>query len=93
MIKELLVILMILTDGESVASVNHATANDDLNIFETQKKCEAALPEFVSSTYPEFNPRVNMEYHQVVMNGVANSPTGRRSATWRCASIFVRGPE
>lgn len=93
MIKELFVILMILTDGELVASVNHATANDDLNIFETQKKCEAALPEFVSSTYPEFNPRANMEYHQVVMNGVANSPTGRRSATWRCASIFIGNPE
>lgn len=84
---------MILTDGDSVASVNHATANDDLNIFETQKKCEAALPEFVSSTYPEFNPRANLFDHQIVMNGDANSPVGRRSATWRCASIFVRGPE
>jgi hypothetical protein len=92
-IKELFVILMILTDGDSVASVNHATANDDLNIFETQKKCEAALPEFVSSTYPEFNPRANLFDHQIVMNGDANSPVGRRSATWRCASIFVRSPE
>ena len=36
-IKEFFVILMILTDGDSVASVNHATANDDLNVFETQK--------------------------------------------------------
>ena len=92
-IKEFFVILMILTDGDSVASVNHATANDDLNVFETQKKCEAALPEFVLSTYPEFNPRANLSYHQVVMNGVAKSPVGRRTATWRCASIFVRGPE
>ena len=66
-IKELFVILMILIDGDSVASVNHATANDDLNVFGTQKKCEAALPRFVLSTYPEFNPRTNMEYHQVVM--------------------------
>ena len=92
-IKELFVILMILIDGDSVASVNHATANDDLNVFETQKKCEAALPRFVSLTYPEFNPRANLAYHQIVMNGVANSPVGRRSATWRCASIFVRGPK
>ena len=92
-IKELFVISMILTDGDSVASVNRATANDDLNIFETQKKCEAALPEFVSSTYPEFNPRANLFYHQVVMNSAATSPLERRSATWKCASFFVRGPE
>ena len=92
-IKELFVILMILTDGNSITSVNHATANDDLNVFETQKGCEAALPRFVSSTFPEFSPRANLLHHQVVINGVANSPIGRRSATWRCASIFVRDPE
>ncbi len=92
-IKELFVILIILIDGDSVASISHATANDDLNVFETQKKCEAALPRFMSSTYPELNPRAKLAYHQIVMNGVANSPVERQSATWRCASIFVRGPE
>ena len=91
-IKELFVILMILADGDSITSVNHSTANNDLNVYETQKECEAALPGFVSSTFPEFNPRANLLHHQVVVNGVANSPIGRRSATWRCASIFVRDP-
>ncbi len=93
MIKEFFVILIILTDGDSVASVNHATANDDLNIFETQKECEAALPDFVSSTYPQFNPRANLLHHQVIMDGVAESPIGTRSATWRCASIFIKDPK
>jgi hypothetical protein len=88
MIKELFVILMILSDDTSIISVNHATADTSLNVFADQKTCEQALPEFVMETYPEFKPKPNILDHQVVMNGAADSPVGARSATWRCTVIF-----
>jgi len=90
MIKELFVILMILSDDTSIISVNHATADTSLNVFADQKTCEQALPEFVMETYPEFKPKPNILDHQVVMNGIADSPAGTRSATWRCATIFSK---
>jgi len=90
MIKELFVILMILSDDTSIISVNHATADKSLNVFDNQKACEQALPAFVTETYPEFTPRPNILDHQVVMNGIADSPAGTRSATWRCATIFSK---
>ena len=88
MIKELFVILMILSDDTSIISVNHATADTSLNVFADQKACEQAMPEFVMETYPEFKPKPNILDHQVVMNGTADSPAGARFATWRCTTIF-----
>ena len=49
MIKELFVIIMVLTDGESVVSINHATAHQNLNVFETLRECETQLPRSVSA--------------------------------------------
>ena len=46
-----------------------------LNVFRSQRECEAALPDFVNATYPEFRPQANLLNHQVVMNGVAESPS------------------
>lgn len=89
MIQEWFIILMILSYGDSISSVNHATADKSLNVFISQRECEAALPDFVNATYPEFRPQANLLNHQVVMNGVAESPAGRRSATWRCTTIFM----
>ena len=89
MIQEWFIILMILSDGDSISSVNHATADQSLNVFVSQRECEAALPEFVYSTYPEFRPQANLLNHQVVMNGIADSPAGQRTATWRCTTIFT----
>jgi hypothetical protein len=88
MIKETFVILMILTHDGSVASVNHATADKSLNAFDSQRDCEKALPEFVLETYPEFSPKPNLLDHHVVINGQADSPVGKREATWRCTVIF-----
>ena len=89
MIKELFVIIMVLTDSESVVSINHATAHQSLNVFETSE-CETELPSFVTSTYPEFNPRPNLIDHQVVVTGNATSPLGHRFASWR-TTMFVEG--
>ena len=91
MIKELFVIVMVLTDGESVVSINHATAHQSLNVFETLRACENLLPSLVTSTYPEFNPRPNLIDHQVVVTGNASSPLGRRDAAWGCTTIFLEG--
>ena len=91
MIKELFVIIMVLTDGESVVSINHATARQSLNVVETLRECESELPSFVISTYPEFNPRPNVVDHQVVVTGNATSPLGHRFASWRCTTMFVEG--
>jgi len=91
MIKELFVIIMVLTDGETVISTNHATAHHSLNAFETLRACEAQLPKFVTSTYPEFNPQPNLLNHQVIVTGHASSPAGDRSASWRCTTIFTEG--
>jgi hypothetical protein len=90
MIKELFVIVMVLIDGQSIVSINHATAHDSLNVFETLRECESELPDFVNSTYPEFDPQPNLLNHQVVVTGEAESPLGRRAATWRCTSIFIQ---
>ena len=91
MIKELFVIMMVLTDGESVVSINHATAHQSLNVFETLRECETQLPSFVKSTYPEFKPQPNLIDHQVVVTGDATSPLGHRFASWRCTTMFVDG--
>ena len=91
MIKELFVIILVLTDGESVVSINHATARQSLNVFETLRECESELPSFVTSTYPEFNPRTNLIDHQVVVTGNSTSPLGHRFASWRCTTMFVDG--
>jgi len=91
MIKELFVIVMVLADGKTVISVNHATAHKSLNTFETLRECEAQLPNFVKSTYPEFNPQPNLLNHQVIVTGSASSPAGERSASWRCTTIFNEG--
>ncbi|MDB4022357.1 hypothetical protein N9467_08455 [Litorivicinus sp.] len=93
MIQEWFIILMILSDGDSISSVNHATSDKSLNVFMSQRECEAALPDFVNTTYPEFLPQANLLNHQVVINGIADSPVGQRSATWRCATIFINGDQ
>ena len=90
MIKELFVIVMVLTDGQSIVSINHATAQESLNVFKTLRECESELPDFVQSTYPEFHPEPNLLNHQVVVAGQAESPAGRRSAQWRCTSMFIQ---
>ena len=91
MVKELFVIIMVLTDGDSVVSINHATARQSLNVFETLRECETELPRFVTSAYPEFNPHPNLIDHQVVVTGNATSPLGHRFASWRCTTMFVQG--
>jgi hypothetical protein len=93
MIQEWFIILMILSDGDSISSVNHATSDKSLNVFMSQRECEAALPDFVNTTYPEFRPQANLLNHQVVINGIADSPVGQRSATWGCATIFINGDQ
>lgn len=90
MIQEWFIILMILSDGASISSVNHANAESSFNVFASQRECEAVLPRFVNATYPEFRPQANLLNHQVVMNGIADSPAGQRTATWRCVTIFMK---
>ena len=89
MINELFVVLMMLSVDGVVHSANHATAQTHLNVYDTQQECEAELPNFVLTTYSEFDPKILFLDYQIFLTGAADSPEGIKSATWRCVSIFT----